>query len=185
MRVKREQVLGAWFLFLLSAALWLLTSREPPQTEPLKLDIPYSRESRSTVAVEVAGESEARGVYYVPRGTPVNELVRVAGIPAPDEGAKAPRRLTLATTIEIDGHGASVGPMPAKRRLSLGLPVNLNRSGLDELSLVPGVGEITAGRILEFRKGHGPFRNLEELMLVKGIKEKRFEKLKPHFCTSC
>jgi competence protein ComEA len=45
---------------------------------------------------------------------------------------------------------------------------------------LPHVGAKTADRIVTFRKQHGGFRRVEELMNVKGIGEKSFAKLRPH-----
>jgi len=44
---------------------------------------------------------------------------------------------------------------------------------------LPGVGEKTALAIIE-RRGHVPFRRIEDIMQVKGVGEKKFEKMKPY-----
>ena len=46
-------------------------------------------------------------------------------------------------------------------------PVNPNTATVTELMQLPGVGAKTAERILEYRKQHGPFQRLEDLMNVK------------------
>lgn len=58
--------------------------------------------------------------------------------------------------------------------------VNVNSAEAAELSLLPRVGPAIAGRILEFRKENGPFKTLEDLMLVRGIGEKTFALMKPY-----
>ena len=57
-------------------------------------------------------------------------------------------------------------------------PIDINAAGVDELTRLPGVGAVTARRIVEFRGQHGPFRRVEDLMKVKGIGEKSFQKLR-------
>ena len=57
--------------------------------------------------------------------------------------------------------------------------VNVNTADATELTLLPRVGPVIAGKILEFRKENGPFKALEDLMLVRGIGEKTFEQMKP------
>ena len=57
--------------------------------------------------------------------------------------------------------------------------VNLNTATQAELESLPGIGARTAERILEYRKQSGGFKKIEELMIVKGIGEKAFLKLKP------
>ena len=50
----------------------------------------------------------------------------------------------------------------------------------DLFTTVPGIGEVTAARIVQWRDEHGPFRRAEDLMKVKGIGEKSFDKLRPY-----
>jgi competence protein ComEA len=56
--------------------------------------------------------------------------------------------------------------------------VNLNTASSADLQRLPGIGERTATRILEYRQKNGPFKKIEELMNVQGIGEKSFLKLK-------
>ena len=56
--------------------------------------------------------------------------------------------------------------------------ININSLEIDQLNRLPGVGDKIAARIVDYRKRHGPFRAKEELMQVKGIGEKKFEKIK-------
>jgi len=56
--------------------------------------------------------------------------------------------------------------------------VNLNKVTLEELIKVPGIGEATAKRILEYREKVGGFKSLEELKNIKGIGYKKLELLK-------
>jgi competence ComEA-like helix-hairpin-helix protein len=58
-------------------------------------------------------------------------------------------------------------------------PVNLNAASKADLTRLPGVGEKTADAIIE-RRGHLPFRRIEDIMEVKGIGEKKFETMKPY-----
>jgi comEA protein len=57
--------------------------------------------------------------------------------------------------------------------------VNINTASLEDLEKLPGVGPAMAGRILEFRKVNGSFSDVEQLMDVNGIGEKKFAKMKP------
>jgi competence protein ComEA len=58
--------------------------------------------------------------------------------------------------------------------------INLNDAGLEELIKVPGIGKITAERIIELRRLKGGFRNIDELLEVKRIGKKRLQKLKEY-----
>jgi competence protein ComEA len=67
---------------------------------------------------------------------------------------------------------------------SPGEPVDINRASVDELIGLPGIGEVMAKRIIEFREQHGPFKRVEDLLKVKGIGEKSFQKLRPSITVS-
>ncbi len=58
--------------------------------------------------------------------------------------------------------------------------VNINTADAPALSLLPGVGPSTAERIVEFRTENGEFGDLTDLLLVRGIGERSFERLRPY-----
>jgi comEA protein len=56
--------------------------------------------------------------------------------------------------------------------------ININTASLDELQKLPRVGPQVAQRIIDYRKEHGNFRKIEEIMKVRGIGERTFNQLK-------
>lgn len=60
--------------------------------------------------------------------------------------------------------------------------IHVNRATKQELMSLPGIGETIAERIILFREDHGPFTALTDLMKVKGIGEKKFNRI-AQFCT--
>jgi len=70
--------------------------------------------------------------------------------------------------------------LPAFAEKGVSGKVNLNTASAEQLALLPRVGAAVAGRIIDFRKENGPFKVLEDLMLVRGIGEKTFDLLKPY-----
>jgi competence ComEA-like helix-hairpin-helix protein len=55
--------------------------------------------------------------------------------------------------------------------------IDLNRATLQELTSLPGIGIVTARRIIEFREKNGPFRRVEEVLIIRGISKKKFQQL--------
>ena len=135
------------------------------------------------------GDSGRNGVYFVPRGTPVPAFLAGIGIRREDarQSLPGPSVLDQAATVSVlrSEEKVDIRPMAAAKRLALGIPIDLNRCGPEELILVPGIGEATAERILEQRGRAGRFRNLDDLTQVRGIKEKRLERLRPYLCIGC
>ena len=62
--------------------------------------------------------------------------------------------------------------------------VNVNTATVAQLSQLPRIGEKLAQRIVDYRKEHGSFKKVDELMAVKGIGEKFLEVLKPYVAVS-
>lgn len=62
--------------------------------------------------------------------------------------------------------------------------VNINTAGLDELDSIPEVGPSTATKIINYRDSNGPFKKIEDLMNVSGIKEATFAKMKDYVTVS-
>jgi len=62
--------------------------------------------------------------------------------------------------------------------------VNLNNASAEQLQMLPGIGPAVAQRIVEHREKVGAFKQTEDLMLVRGIGEKSFEKLRPYVATA-
>lgn len=71
------------------------------------------------------------------------------------------------TAVSERAGSAEKSPKPAGK-------VNLNTADAEQLQTLPGIGEVLAGRILEYRKAYGKFTNIEQLMDVEGIGEMKF-----------
>ena len=67
----------------------------------------------------------------------------------------------------------------SKSKPSVDFPIDLNTATLIELTALPGVGKITAQRIIDFRGANIRFTSVEDLLRVEGIGQKKFKKIKP------
>jgi competence protein ComEA len=57
--------------------------------------------------------------------------------------------------------------------------ININTATVQQLTLLPGVGEKLATRIVDYRQKSGGYKSAQELLNVRGIGEKNFQKLQP------
>ncbi|HZC68207.1 MAG TPA: helix-hairpin-helix domain-containing protein [Nitrospirales bacterium] len=94
------------------------------------------------------------------------------------ESAQAIALLSQAgSTIPV-----SVKPVPSKTgsvpRHPVSFPLDLNSALMEDFLELPGIGEELAQRLVEYRKSHGGFRSVEDLRKVRGIGEKRMERLR-------
>jgi len=60
--------------------------------------------------------------------------------------------------------------------------INLNSAMAEELMTLPGVGKVTAAKIIEFRERHGPFRRPQDIIIIHGLSERKYRKLAEFVC---
>ena len=75
---------------------------------------------------------------------------------------------------------ADATPAPPQSAFVSDVLVDLNTAQLDDLTGLPGIGEAKAQAILDYRREHGPFRRVEDIMQIKGIGEGIFQQLEPY-----
>jgi competence protein ComEA len=71
------------------------------------------------------------------------------------------------------------GPLTIRQKYLLGKRVDINKASIEEISELPGISDRVAAAVVEERKRIGGFRTAEDLLGVKGIKEKRLRKILP------
>ncbi len=136
------------------------------------------------VVVDVAGKVRRPGIVTLPAGSRVQDAIRRAGGPRSGVGLTS---LNLARVL-VDGEQILVGqpaapgvaPGAVGSSPAAGALVNLNAAGLSELDTLPGVGPVTAQKILDWRSQHGTFTSVDELLEVDGIGDKTLADIAPH-----
>jgi competence protein ComEA len=125
------------------------------------------------VVVHVVGQVFKPGLYSLPDGSRVDDAIKRAGGPKP----KAALALVNLAAPVADGQQVVV---PSNREAAQALAggsvaegaggrVHLNSATLDQLDELPGIGPVTAQKILDYRSEHGAFGSVEELDAVPGI----------------
>jgi competence protein ComEA len=142
----------------------------------------------AAVTVDVVGAVGRPGLVKVAAGARVADALAAAGGAGPDADLD---RLNLAAPLSdgeriyvphvgeasiplaVNGSGgtdpgASAGSPPSGGAAPAA-PVDLNQAGEQELESLPGVGPATAQAILDYRRQHGPFKSVDDLLNVRGI----------------
>lgn len=81
-------------------------------------------------------------------------------------------------TVSPD-RNVTIEAMVGAKLITLGLALDLNRASPADFAAVPGLGPVLAGRIIDHRTEHGPFKHIDDLLQVKGIGPKLLEKIRP------
>jgi len=133
------------------------------------------------LAIEVVEKDQSRGIYFVEAETSAAKLLENTGIRKfsfPDFKLNDGMKITVGSSP--GGNNIAVTEIDAVNRLALGIKFDLNKATKDDLLLVKGIGESTAGKILDLRGRLNRFRNIEQLMEIKGIKERRLAEIRKY-----
>jgi competence protein ComEA len=89
-----------------------------------------------------------------------------------------PRRLAAIGVGEATAGDPSAEALAGAATAGIGPKLSLSSATADQLDELPGVGPITAQKILDYRAAHGPFRSVDDLDAVPGIGPTRIEQLR-------
>jgi competence protein ComEA len=142
---------------------------------------------RGVLVVHVVGEVRRPGLYRLRDGARTADAVRRAG------GARRKANLAglnlaapLVDGIQVlvpsragnGGPGSTGGGAADVESGAEGLIVSLSSATVEELDELPGIGPITAEKIVDYRAEHGPFASVDDLDAVPGIGPTRVEQLR-------
>ena len=141
---------------------------------------------RAALVVHVVGAVRRPGLYKLREGARIADAVRRAGgasrgadlagvnLAAPlVDGAQilVPER---AGPVSLPAEGARAGAGLG----AIGSAVSLSSATVEEFDTLPGIGPITAQKIVDYRAEHGPFASVDDLDAVPGIGPTRVEQLR-------
>ena len=164
----------------------------------------YSSSDKKSICVSIIGCVKYPGVYTLNEGARVYELINAAGGLSEDadtDGLNLVYIMSDGMQIEIPGKenveatdSTSISSASAEKpMLSSALDtrheessnvslVNINSADVSELMTLTGIGKTRAEAIISYRTQNGPFKSIEDITNVSGIKEATFDKIRDRIC---
>jgi competence protein ComEA len=154
----------------------------PPAAPPAE-----TTAAAAVVVVDVVGAVRRPGLYRLDQGSRIADAVTHAGGATPKadlallnlaapladgEQVVVPRRGVAGPSAAAPGTTGTAGGVASTG------PVHLSTATLEQLDSLPGIGPVTAQKILDYRQKHGAFTSVDELDAVPGIGPARLDQLK-------
>ena len=173
----------SWLLLSLASLLLLVSLFNTLSERPSPGVIPEA--NPLSIAVEIVGDIPNPGVYSFPGELTVEQALLKAGS-SERRSIKNPQvfnnTLNAGSKIVVMRNAKNMltielARMEPEKCIVFSIPLNLNEVEAIHLSLIPGIGARLAQRIIHYRSKKGGFRNIEELMEVRGIGKKKLRNL--------
>ena len=156
----------AVFLVVIYFMREFYTPKEPAQIASVS--------SAEQAIVEIEDSSGNSKVYILPeKESEVRGLPLGVSIGGQESEVKSGSKITL----NKDG-SAQIGQMSGEKHIIFSIPLNINKATAQDFEALPGIGPNLAERIIETRKRLGGFKTVDDFKKVKGIGEKKFEKIR-------
>jgi competence protein ComEA len=142
-----------------------------------------SAPAQKEVIVDVVGAVRRPGLYRLRPGARVADAIARAG----GVTRRADRSFVNLAAPLADGQqvvvprvGAAASPTTGSAAASPAAPINLNSATVEQLDALPGIGPVTAQKIVDYRREHGPFTSVDQLDAIAGIGPTRVDNLRAH-----
>lgn len=152
-------------------------------------------ENTEEIVIHIAGAVKKEGIITIKEGKRIADAIEKAG--GLKENASI-KNVNLAYVLE-DGQKIYIPTIEEENEKEIAIVtsgesgkmvensskkeskiVNINTANEEELQKIPGIGEATAQKIIEYRKENGKFKTIEELKNVSGIGESKFNQMKEY-----
>ena len=184
LNINPEQKRGLTILLALTIGLggfYFLNSR--PQAEPVviqEIAPAITENATARLIINVAGKVKNPGVYQLPQGSRVVDAIEAAGkqLKGVDiSDINLARRLVDGEQILVGGSRVVSGKA-APKKITADNPLDINRASIAQLDTLPGIGPVTAQRIIDYRTKVGRINTVDELKKISGLGGAKFEEIK-------
>ena len=207
-KLNTKQKIGlilAALLIVILAFIWLFSiyGNDPPKNEikksqesnnEVEFKLGIKEKENKTIMVDISGEIITPGVVKLPEGSRIIDAITAAGGKTEDADLS---KVNLAYILDdgvqlyIPRYNEKLEKEIVQTEPGVGIiqeginttskkdsKVNINIANKEKLATLPGIGEGTAEKIIEYRSKAGKFKAIDEIKKIPGIGESKFKSLK-------
>jgi competence protein ComEA len=165
-RADRFYLFITVFLVIAAIAGGVVLAVQHSRSQPVEIVLSQTEPPEQSGELYIGGAVASPGIYPWQEGDTVQALLSDAGV-EPDANL---------SHIEIY--------VPREGEEQSSQQIDINRAEPWLLEALPGIGEVTAQAIVDYRSEHGPFKTIEDLLKVSGIGEGTLDKIKDYITVS-
>jgi len=165
-RADRFYLFVTVFLVIAAIAGGVMLAVQHSRSQPVEIVLSQTEPPELSGELYIGGAVANPGIYALREGDTLQTLLSDAGI-EPDADLSH-------IEIYVPQEGEEQSPQK----------IDINRAEPWLLEALPGIGEVLAQRIADYRSENGPFRRTEDLLKVSGIGEATFEKIRDYITVS-
>ena len=165
-RADRFYLFITVFLVIAAIAGGVMLAVQHSRNKPVEIVLSQTESPELSGEIYISGAVANPGIYSLKEGDTLQTLLSDAGI-EPDADL---------SHIELC--------IPREGEAELPQKIDINRAEPWLLEALPGIGEVLAQRIVDYRSQNGPFRTIEDLLKISGIGEGTFDKIKDYITVS-
>ena len=165
-RADRFYLFITVFLLVAAIAGGIMLAVQHSRSQPVEIVLSQTEPPEQSGELYIGGAVANPGIYPWQEGDTIQALLLNASV-EPDADLSH-------IEIYVSREGKEQSPQK----------IDINRAEPWLLQALPGIGEVLAQRIVDYRSENGPFRTIEDLLKVSGIGEATFEKIKDYITVS-
>ena len=165
-RADRFYLFVTVFLVIAAIAGGVMLAVQHSRSQPVEIVLSQTEPPGQSGEIYIGGAVANPGIYALREGDTLQMLLSDAGI-EPDADLSH-------IEIYVPQEGEEQSPQK----------IDINRADPWLLEALPGIGEVLAQSILDYRSENGPFKRIEDLLKVSGIGEATFDKIKDYITVS-
>jgi competence protein ComEA len=165
-RADRFYLFVTVFLLVAAIAGGVMLAVQRSRSQPVEIVLSQTEPPEQSGELYIGGAVANPGIYLWQEGDTIQALFLDAGV-EPDADLSH-------IEIYVPREGEEQSPQK----------IDINRAEPWLLEALPGIGEVLAQRIVDYRSEHGPFRTIEDLLKVSDIGPATFEKIKDYITVS-